>query len=134
MTSPLQHISAISLFVDDLTAARQFYRNVFGAEAVFEDEVSTALRFDNLVVNLLQIGSAAEIIEPDMPGARNAGPRFQLSVWVDDVDAVCAHLRAHGVAPLAGPKDRPWGMRTANFLDPAGHSWEVAQRIAATQN
>ena len=53
--------------------------------------------------------------------------RFQLSVWVADVDAVCAQLRERGVV-LNGPVDRPWGMRTANFVDPAGHGWEVGQR------
>ena len=131
MTSTLHHISAISLFVEDLAVAKAFYHEVFGAEPVFEDEVSTSFGFDNLIINLLHVGSAAEIIEPDAPAARSAGSRFQLSVWVEDVDAVCARLRERGVTLLAGPKDRPWGMRTANFVDPAGHSWEVAQKIAA---
>lgn len=134
MTSSLRHLSAISLFVEDVAVAKRFYQNVFGAETVFEDEVSAALRFDNFILNLLHVGSAGEIIEPDQPGARNAGSRFQLSVWIDDVDAVCARLAEHGVTLLAGPKDRPWGKRTANFVDPAGHSWEVAQVIAAAQN
>ncbi|MBS0584497.1 MAG: VOC family protein [Proteobacteria bacterium] len=128
MTSPLKRVSAISLFVDDLAAAKAFYRSVFDAEPVFEDEVSAALEFDNLIVNLLCVGSAGEIIEPHAPGGRDAGSRFQFSVWVEDVDAVCTRLRERGVALLAGPKDRPWGMRTANFVDPAGHSWEVAQK------
>ena len=130
MTSTLHHISAISLFVEDLAATKAFYRDVFGAEPVFEDEVSAAFGFDNLIINLLHVDSAGEIIEPDAPGARNAGSRFQLSIWIADVDAVCARLRERGVTLLAGPKDRPWGMRTANFVDPAGHSWEIAQKIA----
>lgn len=134
MTSSLRHLSAISLFVEDVAVAKRFYQNVFGAETIFEDEVSAALRFDNFILNLLHVGSAGEIIEPDLPGARNAGARFQLSVWIDDVDAVCARLAEHGVTLLAGPKDRPWGKRTANFVDPAGHSWEVAQVIAPAQN
>jgi lactoylglutathione lyase len=25
--------------------------------------------------------------------------------------------------------DRPWGMRTAAFSDPAGHFWELAQEL-----
>ena len=132
MTSTLHHISAISLFVEDLAATKAFYRDVFGAEPVFEDEVSAAFGFDNLIINLLHVDSAGEIIEPDAPGARNAGSRFQLSIWIADVDAVCARLRERGVTLLAGPKDRPWGMRTANFVDPAGHSWEVAQKIDAS--
>ena len=130
MTAGMRHISAISLFVDDLAAAKAFYRSVFAVDTVFEDEVSAALEFDNIIVNLLHVGSAAEIIEPDAPGRRDAGPRFQLSIWIDDVDAACARLRERGVTLLAGPKDRPWGMRTANFVDPAGHSWEIAQKIA----
>ena len=130
MTADMQHISAISLFVDDVQTAKAFYRNVFEVETIFEDEVSAALKLDNLILNLLHVGSAGEIIEPQAPGARHAGPRFQLSVWVDDVDTVCTRLRERGVSLLAGPKDRPWGMRTANFVDPAGHSWEVAQRIS----
>jgi hypothetical protein len=70
MTSSLQHISAISLFVEDLRAAKAFYMDVFGV----------------------------------------------------------AVLRERGVV-LHGPVDRPWGMRTANFVDPAGHGWEVGQRV-----
>lgn len=129
MPSSLKQVSAISLFVEDVPAAKQFYHVVFGAETVVEDNVSAALRFDNLILNLLDVGSAGEIIEPHAPGAHNAGSRFQLSIWVDDVDAVCTRLRERGVTLLAGPKDRPWGMRTANFIDPSGHSWEVAQKI-----
>jgi len=41
---------------------------------------------------------------------------------------VCAQLRDRGVV-LNGPVDRPWGMRAANFVDPAGHGWEVGQRV-----
>ena len=130
MTPPsLGRVDALSLFVEDLPAAKRFYQAVFGVAVVFEDESSAALRFDTLIVNLLRVESAREIVEPGAVGPRDAGSRFQLSVWVDDVDAVCAALQQRGVTLLAGPKDRPWGMRTANFVDPAGHSWEVAQRL-----
>ena len=52
---------------------------------------------------------------------------MQLTITVDDVDAVCARLAAHGVTLLNGPIDRPWGVRTACFADPAGHIWEIAK-------
>lgn len=129
MTNPLNHVSAISLFVEDVAAAKAFYVDVFGAPVVYEDAVSAALQFDTLIVNLLHTGSAPEIIAPGVVAPRDAGSRFQLSIWVPDVDAVCAHLRQRGVTLLAGPVNRPWGMRTANFVDPAGHSWEVAQQL-----
>jgi uncharacterized glyoxalase superfamily protein PhnB len=58
-----------------------------------------------------------------------AGSRFQLTIWVDDADAVCTELASRGVSLLNGPMDREWGMRTAAFTDPDGHIWEVAARI-----
>lgn len=129
MTSALNHLSAISLFVEDLTAAKEFYLDVFGVPVVYQDQVSAALKFDNLIVNLLHVDSAPQIIVPGAVAPRAAGSRFQISIWVADVDAVCAQLQQRGVAILAGPVNRPWGMRTANFVDPAGHSWEVAQQL-----
>jgi len=130
MTPSLKHISAMSLFVEDLHAAKTFYQQVFGVAVLFEDESSVALRFDNLIVNLLRVESAQEIVEPGIVAARDAGSRFQVSIWVEDVNAVCAELQRRGVSVLNGPITRPWGMRTANFVDPAGHSWEVGQRVA----
>ncbi|MRX08260.1 VOC family protein [Pseudoduganella sp. FT25W] len=126
----LKHISAISLFVEDLAAAKAFYVDVFGVPVVYEDPNSAVVQFDGLLINLLQIAHAPEIVAPGVVAPRDAGSRFQFSIWIDDVDAVCAHLRQRGVAILNGPVDRPWGMRTINFVDPAGHSWEVAQKIA----
>jgi len=131
MTSPLDHVNAISLFVEDLQAARAFYPDVFGVPIVFADESSVAVRFQNLIVNLLRAQDARELVAPGAVATPAAGSRFQLSVWVPDVDAVCTALRQRGVQPLTGPHDRSWGMRTANFVDPAGHSWEVAQRLDA---
>ena len=58
--------------------------------------------------------------------SREAGSRFQFTLQVDNVDAMCAELTAHGVELLNGPMDRPWGIRTASFIDPGGHIWEIA--------
>jgi catechol 2,3-dioxygenase-like lactoylglutathione lyase family enzyme len=129
VTTAIDHVSAITLFVEDLAAARTFYTGVFRAPVIFEDATSVAMRFGDLVVNLLHVDSAKEIVEPGSAGGSAAGSRFQLSIWVPDVDAVCGELQRRAVTLLAGPTDRPWGMRTANFVDPAGHSWEVAQRV-----
>jgi lactoylglutathione lyase len=123
----LRSISAISLFVEDVPAAKAFYEDVFGVQTVFEDDSSACVRFDGLFVNLVS-SSEAEVLV-DQVASRLAGSRFQLSIWVDDVDAVCSELEARGVTLLSGPVDREWGMRTATFADPAGHSWEVAQQL-----
>lgn len=124
-----QHLSAISLFVEDLPAAKAFYVGVFEVPVVYEDANSAVVKFENVLINLLQVAHAPEIVAPGPVAPPEAGSRFQISIWVADVDAVCAQLKQRGVTLLQGPLDRPWGMRTANFVDPAGHSWEVAQQI-----
>ena len=123
----LRKVSAISLFVDDLQAAKSFYCDVFGIPVVFEDDSSVCVQFDSLFVNLLHTSAAGVQVEPAPVAGRESGSRFQLSVWVEDVDAACRLLEQRGATLLTGPTDRPWGMRTATFVDPDGHSWEVAQ-------
>ena len=125
----LSHVSAISLFVEDVQAAKSFYEAVFGVEVVFEDETSACVKFDQLFVNLLVNSSAAQQVEPAPVAGPDSGSRFQLSIWVEDVDATSAALEERGVKLLTGPVDREWGMRVATFTDPDGHSWELAQQI-----
>ena len=117
---------AITLFVEDLGETKRFYQEVFAQPVVFEDENSAAFKFGNLIVNLLVDTEAPELIGPAIVADAAAGARFQLTITVDDVDAVCAELARRGVALVNGPLDRPWGIRTACFRDPAGHVWEVA--------
>ncbi len=120
-------IAAITLFVEDLEAAKQFYRKVFGLPVVFEDDNSAVFKFGGTLVNLLKITAAGELIEPAKVASREAGHRFVFTVEVDDVDAMCAELTARSVELLNGPMDRPWGVRTASFIDPGGHIWEIAK-------
>jgi catechol 2,3-dioxygenase-like lactoylglutathione lyase family enzyme len=119
-------IGALTLFVEDLAAAKQFYRDVFGLPVTFEDDDSAVFDFGNTLVNLLAVSAAPELIEPARVAPREAGSRLQLTINVDDVDAMCAELARRGVRLLNGPIDRPWGVRTASFMDPGGHIWEIA--------
>jgi catechol 2,3-dioxygenase-like lactoylglutathione lyase family enzyme len=120
-------ITAITAFVDDLDTAKRFYQEVFGLRVAFEDPDSAVFNFGNTLINLLASPAAVELIEPARVAAREAGSRIQLTVEVDDVDATCTMLAARGVELLNGPMDRPWGVRTASFLDPGGLIWEVAK-------
>lgn len=119
-------ISAITLFVEDLAAAKAFYQSVFELPVFYEDDASAVFKFDNTLVNLLKTTSAPELIEPAIVADREAGHRFVFTIEVDDVDAMCKQLVARGVKLLNGPMDRPWGIRTASFVDPGGHIWEIA--------
>jgi lactoylglutathione lyase len=129
VSEALKSVGAITLFVEDLPAARSFYERVFGRTAEFEDDSSAAFKFDNTLVNLVDARAAGVVIAPVAVASPSAGSRFLLTIWVDDVDAACAELATRGVVLLNGPVDRPWGMRTASFTDPAGHIWELAQDL-----
>jgi catechol 2,3-dioxygenase-like lactoylglutathione lyase family enzyme len=118
---------AITLFVEDLQAAKQFYLRVFSLPVDFEDDNSAVFKFGDTLINLLKTTAARELVEPAQVARREAGHRFVFTIKVDDVDALCAALTARGVELLNGPLDRPWGVRTASFVDPGGHIWEIAK-------
>jgi len=119
-------IAAITLFVEDLESARRFYQEVFGLPVHYEDGNSAVFEFGETLVNLLRVSEAPGLVDPAPVAAPDAGVRFQFTLAVEDVDAVCAELTARGVELLNGPMDRPWGIRTASFRDPGGHIWEIA--------
>ena len=119
-------IAAITLFVEDLEAAKRFYADVFRLPVDYEDDNSAVFRFGETLVNLLAVGEAPSLVAPAAVAAADGGVRFQFTLGVDDVDAMSAELEARGVELLNGPMDRPWGIRTASFRDPGGHIWEIA--------
>jgi len=132
MGESLKSVGAITLFVEDVQRSKAFYAHVFEVDAVFEDENSIAFRFDNLFLNLLKRGAAVNELLGPVPEAE-PGASFELTVWVEDADAVCADLTERGASIVSGPLDRPWGMRTAAFLDPDGYVWEVAAEIQSAR-
>ena len=120
-------IGAITLFVEDLPAAKEFYGRAFGLPVVFEDDSSAVFRFADTLINLLKATEGVGLIAPAAVAPPEAGSRMQFTIDVEDVDAMCADLTARGVELLNGPMDRPWGIRTASFRDPGGHIWEIAK-------
>jgi len=107
MSSWVKGINAITLFVEDLAAARQFYQRVFELPLVFEDDDSAVFKFGSTLINLLKITAAGELIEPATVASSQAGARHVFTIEVEDVDAMCAQLTSRGVKLLNGPMDRP---------------------------
>jgi catechol 2,3-dioxygenase-like lactoylglutathione lyase family enzyme len=120
-------IFAITLFTENLEQAKEFYQNVFGLPVDYEDANSAVFKFGDTLVNLLKITEAQGLIDPAKVADRESGARCVFTIRVDDVNRMCAELVSRGVKLLNGPMDRPWGIRTASFMDPAGHIWEIAK-------
>jgi catechol 2,3-dioxygenase-like lactoylglutathione lyase family enzyme len=126
-TSWAQGIYAVTLFAKDLETTKGFYQKVFGLPVAFEDANSVVFKFGETLINLLKITEALELVTPATVASQEAGSRFVFTISVADVDAICAELKGRGVELLNGPMDRPWGIRTASFQDPAGYIWEIAK-------
>jgi lactoylglutathione lyase len=56
-----------------------------------------------------------------------AGVRFEMFVYVDDVDSLVRRFRADGGRVLRDPVDMPWGERVAYVADPDGNPVALAQ-------
>lgn len=126
MTAWPKGIRAITLFVEDAQASKRFYQDAFGLPVTFEDAASVVFTFGDTLINLLATSAVPELIEPATMAKREAGVRLEFTIEVDDVDATCTELKRRGVRILNGPIDRPWGIRTASFVDLDGHIWEIA--------
>ena len=127
MASWANNMRAITLFVDDLAAIKTFYANVLELSFVFEDEHSVVFKIGETMLNFLIRSQAPELVEPASVAEPNAASQFVFTISVDDVDAMVARLEAKGIKLLNGPMDRPWGIRTASFQDPAGYVWEISK-------
>lgn len=128
MTKPVE-LEVITLFVEDVGAAKAFYVDVLDTEVVFADEGSAIVKLSNLLINLLGIDNAPTLVEPMPVGGPTAGARALYTIRVDDADAAYKELTGRGATFINGPLDRPWGRRTAAFADPAGNVWEIAQLL-----
>ena len=120
-------IFAITLFCENLEETKAFYQRVFGLLVDYEDSNSAVFKFGDTLINLLKITEADALIKPAKVANRADGTRYIFTIHVDDVDVMCKELLSQGVELLNGPIDRPWGIRTASFMDPAGHIWEIAK-------
>jgi lactoylglutathione lyase len=60
------------------------------------------------------------------------GGRFEMFVYVTDVDQMVGRLRGDGTTILREPADMPWGERVAYVADPDGNPVALAAAPAGT--
>jgi lactoylglutathione lyase len=129
LISALNEIEVITLFSEDLTKSIRFYKDVFGLETLYRDDVCEVMKLGNLAINVLKSANSPTLVEPARVASPGAGSALIFTIKVKDANAVCAELAAHGVTLINGPIDRPWNRRTAAFADPDGNVWEIAQEL-----
>ena len=125
-------IGAINLIVADLQRSAAFYHDVFGVPAEYQDDDTTMFRFNGTYLFLHRYPAHQDAVSEDVLRLAQAGVG-QFVTFVDDADAVRGELDQLAVSVIAGPTDRPWGMRTITFADPGGYTWEINQRLKEGQ-
>lgn len=83
-----------------------------------ESSVFTSFRVGQGYLNL----TALDAQTPSKGWAR-------IILYVDDVDAMYAHVMARGFTPEAPPRDASWGERYFHLPDPDGYSLSFARPL-----
>jgi hypothetical protein len=83
----LDSIEVVTLFVENIDDAKALYQKVFTPEVVYQDEVSSVLKFSGAMINLLKATEASQLVEPSAVAAPSSGVRVLRTIKVDDVVA-----------------------------------------------
>lgn len=122
-------LAAARIFVRDLPAARDFYRDVLGLELRYDGVSEGFCRFESGALQLI-LESVAGDADPD---ERCLVGRFTgLSFAVRDLLAEYERLRALGVAFTGAPQRQPWGGWLATLRDPTGNEVQIVQYPAGS--
>ena len=89
-------------------------------EAVF-----VCMSRDGVELGVVHESSPQQLISQSM----GDGPRFELFVYVDDVEAEVEVFRAAGHSVLQEPATMPWGERQAYLADPEGNPVALATPV-----
>lgn len=95
---------------EDLQSARGFYQDLLGLEPVMDHGWIITFAADGAVRPQISIASEG--------GSGTAVP--DLSIEVDDVEAVLQRAQSAGLEILYGPVTEPWGVRRFFVRDPFG--------------
>ncbi|MCZ7630791.1 MAG: VOC family protein [Microthrixaceae bacterium] len=83
----------------------------------------------------LQLGESLLMLSDEWPEADSLSPDtiggspVLMNLYVSDVDATYQQALEAGATSLAEPEDQFYGDRSARFVDPWGHRWNIASHV-----
>ena len=119
------------LHVKGSARAIEFYQQAFGATEVMRlTEPNGRIAHAEIRIGEARIMLADEYPEHAIVGPQTlGGSSVDLSLTVDDVDAVVARAVAAGARLLRPVADQFYGERTGKLEDPFGHVWDVSMTL-----
>lgn len=79
--------------------------------------------------SLFMVHDVCPKLASQAPGLDGSSPVVTY-LYGDEVDSVMAKAVSAGAKVLMPAADQPWGDRVGRIIDPAGHVWNIASRIA----
>ena len=114
------------IYASNVERATSFYEQL-GFEKHYQFPPDGEPGYVGLRRNGANLGIVHESSPQQMIGqSMGDGPRFDLFVYVDDVDAAVESMRGGGVPVLREAEDMPWGERIAFVADPDGNPVTLA--------
>jgi uncharacterized glyoxalase superfamily protein PhnB len=118
----IRSISAVTLTTRDMVRAVRFYE-ALGFSIAYGGETTAFTSF--------QVGQGhLNLARANDQGRSSSSVR--VIFYVDDVDAMYAHVRAQGFTPEAPARDASWGERYFHLTDPDGHTLSFARPLRNT--
>ena len=126
----LWYMGYVVLFVENFEAMMEFYTEKVGLPVRLTAEGYAEFAVEGAKLALLARWRLPELLgdgqlERPKPGAHASA----VTVLVESVDRTHRSMVERGVRFLGEPADRPWGQRSAYFMDPEGHLIELATNL-----
>jgi PhnB protein len=120
------------LSVTDAKQAVSFYSRVFDTEPF----VSLNMPDGRVMHCEFRFGDARFFLSEELPEhggtpspASAGATTVAIHLYVDDCDAMLAHMKSCGATVLMEPEDMFWGERFARVRDPFGHEWGITTHL-----
>ena len=125
----IPRITMISLGVNDLPKATEFYKQVLNTPPNTSSDAISFIELPGAWLTLYPLDKLAEDISPDVPTTRNAFSGITLAHNAqskDEVVAIMNRAEMAGAQIVKEPQDTFWGGFSGYFADLDGYYWEVA--------
>jgi lactoylglutathione lyase len=118
--------SFVILYHEDMPVARHFYEDLLGLEL-------REVTYEWFVGYWISPRHEMTLCISTSPAERArwgaGGKGVVIDFVVADVDKSYRQLLGRGVSFVEPPTDRPWGLRTAALLDPAGYTLTISSYL-----
>ena len=116
----IRSINAVTFATSDMARAVQFYK-ALGFRISYGGETASFTSF--------RVGEGHLNLARTDDGEASLAATVRIIFYVDDVDAMYAHVLARGFRPETSPRDAAWGERYFHLTDPDGHALSFARPL-----